>query len=458
VVAVRLPEKLRYSAAYSYNTSTTPPSVRGALKRILLEGVPAELVLRIMGTFVTPFAVALKATSLQVGLLSALPNLFGSLVQLLTPNLVSVFGSRKRLFMVMLPLSGVVWIPIAVLPWVFSSAQVWWLLGLVTLAFTLFLLPSPAWGSWVGQLLPVERRGRFLGARLTLASLIGVLAVLGLGQLLDLMHNRLFVGFSGIFFGMALLRFISALLLRTAYEPPVPEHRRQPLNLLPALKGMVHTNLGRFVAINAMFQFSVCLAGPFFIVLMLRDLHFSYTTIILLQLVNTIAAMAGMQVWGVLADKKGNMRVLRITAPLIGVMTFGWFAYQAPWWLACVETLGGLSWAGYNIASINFVYESSTDEERARNVSLFSALAGVGIFAGSIVGGILAPVVPTILSYSLLSLILASAVLRFAIGVFVLPAVKEVRGGGEEAGGRRPAARHFIRFGRWGAAARKVRV
>jgi MFS family permease len=386
--------------------------------------------LRIFGTFITPFAVALKATTAQVGLLSALPNLMGSVGQLSTPYLIQRLGSRKRLFMLALPLSGLVWIPIALLPWfpgMTGMAKVWWLLGFASLVLTLYMLPAPAWGSWVSQLLPVERRGRFLGARGTLAALISVVAVLAMGYFLDLMESKLFLGFSVIFFGAALMRVFCTLLLQPAFEPPLTAKKAAPGGMKFFLKELMSSNLGHWLAINALFQFAVCLAGPFFVVLMLNDLHFSYTTIILLQLVNTLAAMIGMQVWGLMADKRGNLLVLRLSAPLIGVMTFGWVANQSVWWLAGVEVLGGFAWAGYNLSAVNFVYESSTDRQRALNVGFFNAFAGVGIFVGSIVGGLLAPIVPHILEYSLLTLILISAIVRMSIALFLVPRVREIR-------------------------------
>lgn len=426
---LNLLRKIPLRATAGYTPPGADPKVRFTLRRILLEGTPSDLVLRITGTFLTPFALALKATAPQIGLLNALPYLVGSLAQLSTQRLVELAGSRKRFFMVALLLSGLVWLPIALLPWFFGPAKVWWLLGLVTVAVTLFLLPAPAWGSWVGQLLPPDRRGRFIGARATLASLIGAVTVLGLGRFLDMMDNHIFVAFSLMFFGAMLLRFLSILLLRSAYEPSLPVRRTSASGFGAFLKGMPRSNLGRFVGTNMLFNFAVCLAGPFFAVLMLRDLGFSYTTFILLQLVAVGASMVGMQVWGRVADRAGNVQILRVSAPLIGVMALGWLVSQSVWWLVGVEILGGFAWAGYGIASVNFIYESSDDHERARNVGYSNALAGVGIFGGGLLGGLLAPIMPAILPYSLLTLVLISGTLRLGIGLFLMPLVKEVRQG-----------------------------
>ena len=411
----------------------TPPEadarVRFSLKRILLEGTPSDIALRIMGTFITPFALALKATTPQIGLLTALPYLVGALAQLFTHRLVELAGSRKRFFLVALLSSALVWVPIALLPWVFGSARVWWLLGLVTLAITLFQLPSPAWGSWVSQLLPANRRGRFVGARATLASLVGVVTVLAMGRLLDLMENRLFVGFSLVFFGAMLCRFVSLLLFLRVYEPAMPRESAPSPRLWESLRSLAGSDLGRFMFLNSLFQFSVCLAGPFFAVLMLRDLGFSYTTFSVLEIVSVGASLVGLQVWGRIADRVGNARLLYMTAPLIGLFVLGWIFGQSPVYLAMVNVLTGFAWAGYGIGSLNFALEASGEEDRTRMLGYFNAFAGVGIFLGSLIGGFLAPLMPRIFGYSLLTLIMISGLLRLSTGLLMTLFVREVREG-----------------------------
>lgn len=413
-----------------YNPPDADTRVRSSLSRLLLEGSAADIAIRIKDSFITPFALALKASSFQIGLLTAVPFLIGALAQLLTSRLMYAAGSRKRFVLAVLLLSGVVWVPVALLPWIFDSAQVWWLLGLVTLGITTFQLPSPAWGSWIAQLLPVNRRGRFIGARATQATLVGVLTVLGLGRLMDLMQNRVFVGFSMLFFGVALCRFLSFYLYSHVYDPPLPPRATtRGTGMRESLRGLFRTDLGRFMGINAFFNFSCTLAGPFFTVLMIRDLGFSFTTFILLQMVSAFSAMIGLQVWGRVADRLGNARILHITVPLIGLVAMSWTINQTPAFLVLVHVMGGLVWSGYNVSSLNYALETSSDQERTRLVGMFNAFAGVGIFLGSLTGGLIAPHVPQIFAYSILTLILISGILRFGTGILLLIFVREVREG-----------------------------
>jgi MFS family permease len=275
--------------------------------------------------------------------------------------------------------------------------------------------------------LPVNRRGRFLGARATLATLVGVLTVLGLGRVMDLTHNRAFLGFTIVFFGIVLCRFISLLLLWRVHDPPLPKHVAKGPGFREMMRSMMKSDLGRFMFLNFFFNLACTVGGPFFTVLILKDLQFSYTTFILLQMVSACSAMIGLQVWGRIADRAGNARILHIVVPVIGIVAISWVFHQSVLYLAFVHMAGGFVWAGYNVSSLNYALETSSDEERTKLVGYYAAFAGVGIFIGSLTGGIIAPYVPKIFAYSTLTLIFISGLLRLGTGIAMLVMVREVR-------------------------------
>jgi MFS family permease len=107
----------------------------------------------------------------------------------------------------------------------------------------------------------------------------------------------------------------------------------------------------------------------------------------------------------------------------------GWTINQTPAFLVLVHVMGGLVWSGYNVSSLNYALETSSDQERTKLVGVFNAFAGVGIFLGSLTGGLIAPHVPQIFAYSILTLILISGILRFGTGILLLLFVHEVREG-----------------------------
>lgn len=122
--------------------------------------------------YITPFALALKATTAQVGLLTSFPSLTTALAQLASPDLSEKAGSRKGLILPMVLMHALTWVPIMLLPFVFHSLQVWWLIGFVTIGAIFGSIPNPPWGSMMADLVPMHLRGKYFGLRGQIAGII----------------------------------------------------------------------------------------------------------------------------------------------------------------------------------------------------------------------------------------------------------------------------------------------
>ena len=401
-------------------------TVRRSLKYVLWEGGSAGIVQRITDSFFTPFALVLKASAPQIGLLSAIPNFAGAVSQLAAPKLVALLGSRKRLLLLAVLLGVLVWLPIAFFPWIFGQTAVGWFLVLATLTLLLFQLPSPAWGSWVPQLISHKHMGGFMAKRGILALVLSAGIALAAARWLDIMHNRIFLAFMVVFLIAAAFRLSSLLLFARVYEPPSPGKPSSNTGLGAFLRTLPSTNLGRFIGYTMSLSFAANVAGPFFMMFMLQDLGFSYTTVMLLQMVGLGAHVVGLRFWGAFADRRGNLLVVKLTAPFAGVLPMLWLIDQSVPYLMVVEVIGGLAWSGWQLCAVNFIYESSRPEDRTRTVAYFNAFNGTGVLVGALLGGFLAPFLPRIFAYSLMTLFLMSGILRLAAAALLL-LVKEVR-------------------------------
>ena len=83
--------------------------------------------------YITPYALAMDATTTQVGFLTAIPYLAMILMQLIAPTLAERAGSRKRFILAGAFLHSLIWLPILLIPFIFHTHQVWWLILFVTL-------------------------------------------------------------------------------------------------------------------------------------------------------------------------------------------------------------------------------------------------------------------------------------------------------------------------------------
>jgi MFS family permease len=401
--------------------------VNKSLKYSILDGSAFSAMLGLTQNYIVPFALALGATTAQVGLGTSIPNLTMALSQLSAPKLAEKAGSRKGLILPAVFLHALMWLPILLVPYLFPGQKIWWLIAFITLSAVFGSLANPAWGSLMADLVPERIRGRYFGARGRIAGFVAlVFSIIG-GVILQFTASNVFLGFSILFGGAMLSRLVSLYFLARMYEPPVANGNGAGSRLIDLVKSLGSSNLGRFTIYVALVSFATNLAAPFFAVYMLRDLHFNYLAYVIITSVGSLSTLLFLTFWGRRADLAGNVRIMRITSVLVPLVPLLWLASRHVYYLAVVETFAGFAWAGFNLASVNFIYDAAPPEKRTQHIALFNAMNGTAICLGALLGGFIAPYLPPILGYNLLTLFLISGVLRALVVAILLRRISEVR-------------------------------
>ena len=146
----------------------------------------------VTGSRMTNFCKMLGLSEFQFGLLASMPFLatFG---QLPASILIERTGLRKYLFIYCVALSRMLWILVAAIPLVFgvissgrpSQAAAWTMLAALWAVWFLGAIGTPAWWTWMGDLIPRRIRGRYMAARSRISKVIQVPAVIALAVWMD---------------------------------------------------------------------------------------------------------------------------------------------------------------------------------------------------------------------------------------------------------------------------------
>ncbi len=398
-----------------------------SLRFSFFDGVFASAMIGFIQEYFTPFLLLLGATVKQVGILNALPTLCASLVQLKSADLTEILKSRKRTINIFVLLQALMLLPMVFIA-LTGGARPYIFIITVILFSSFGALANPAWGSLMSDLVPKNKRGRYFGWRTRVLGFITVGAAFLAGLILHIMKRiNIFSGFTLIFIFAFLFRIISWHFLKRMYEPPLEYKKEHRFSFMDFLLQIRKSNFTKFVFFVALMNFSVNLASPFFAVLMLRDLQFNY---LLYALIITTAALTVNIIivrWGRLADKIGNLRIIRFTSSLIGVIPLLWVICQKPGFLIIAQIFSGFLWAGFNLCATNFIYDAVIPEKRTRCISYFNVVNGLALSAGALLGGFLLQRLPAVMGYRILTLFLISAVLRTIVGIFGPMRLKEVR-------------------------------
>lgn len=377
--------------------------------------------------FLTPFILLLGGTARQVGLLNALPNLAAALLQIKSADITDWLKSRKKTVIISVFIQTLVLLAVVIVSLQRGITPVKFIL-LIVLYTCCAALINPAWGSWMSDLVAVTKRGDFFGRRNRILGSVTVGAAFLAGYLLQQMRGiNVFLGFTVVFGCAFLFRTASWFYIFKMREPALEYKKESYFSLIQFIKKLKQSNFARFVVFVSLLNFAVNLAAPFFALFMLRELKFSYLIYTVITISSVITLTLTMSRWGRIADRIGNLKVVKLTAVLIGFIPLLWLINRHPVYLIGAQIFSGFIWAGFNLCSSNFIYDAVTPAKRVRCIAYFNVLNGISLFAGALAGGFLLRWLPPLLGYKVLMLFLISGILRILAGLLLPLRLKEVR-------------------------------
>jgi len=417
---------------------SSDPDVERSLRHSLKDAGAYAVMIGIGETYLSAFGLFLRATPPQIGLLASLPPLLASLVQLLSAWLGRLTGQRKGLILAGASVQALAWLPIALLPVLFTGHALPLLVVSVALYQCGAHLAAPQWGSLMGDIVPIKRRGRFFATRTRIVALVTFLSLVTGGLVLQFANaaGATLAGFLVLFSVALLARIVSVYQLSRMHEPGVQSAALEVPSGQAWWQRLRRSNFARFAVFFALIQFSVSIASPFFTVYMLRDLHYSYAAFMANTGTAIFVQFLTLSQWGRIGDVFGNRRILATTGVLLPLMPLVWLFSSNFWYLLLMQALSGLTWAGFTLSASNFLYDLIAREKRTTYLAIHNILASAGLFAGAMLGGYLGTVLPTSVDVAGLSLAWASPLLGvFAVStlarsltvLLLLPKIREVR-------------------------------
>lgn len=365
---------------------------------------------------------------MEIGLLVAIPNLIGSFSQLLAVKAVAVGGGRVPLLFKGAVMQAALLIPIGLLALMPIQRSIAVLIFLVILFRILENLIFTAWGGLVSNYLSPEERGHFLGRRAQMMNLIAIATLFLAGTFLEWIKTfSEAIGFVVLFSAAALFRYLCARSFRQMVDVPHEKKEGSDFTFWMFIRRMRESNFVKFVLYVAAMTLVTQIAAPYFTVFMLRDLQFSYAEYMMINVAAVLGCVVGYPVWGKHGDQVGNASILKITSCLVPLIPLLWLPSSSVYYLVFVEFVSGFAWSGFNLSSINFVFDAVVPEKRIRCLGYFNMISGVALFFGSSLGGYLAERLPPLLGYRLCTLFLLSGLLRLLVYFLFSKKFKEVR-------------------------------
>lgn len=388
---------------------------------LMLDGFIGNIAGTFVNPFMTPFALGFGATKFHISLLSAVPGLFGNLMQLPASHLVERTGRRKSLIISTGILARFGWMLVLVSPFVFKGiAGVYFIIAVLSTISVIGAVTTPAWTSLVSDIIPRDVRGRFFAAR-NIAMNIGALLTVNLaGQIVE--RGGFPFGYVSSMSIFLTLSWVSLWAFSKVSDVPFSPSRlprsgggRRLLDM-EALRAPAFS---AWVAISTFFNFAVGIVGSLFGAYLIQDLggrpvHLAYMTF-----GGTLMSIVGQRFWGPVSDRRGHKFAVYVSAFLTALVPLLWFVARNPWQAVIAETFSGLAWSGWTLCTFNLVLDITPADKRPSYVATANFIGGLTAFVAPLVGGYLAQF------YTLRPLMLVSAAGRFATGVLIRVFVRD---------------------------------
>jgi MFS family permease len=407
--------------------------LRDSRRKSIKEGIYASASFALGNSYISPFAIALNASNSLVALLGSISGFLGPISQIFGAHLIGKY-SRKKIVLKAVLTEALLWIPFAIIAILFQLNVMTSLLPIfVLLSFSFHTIAGnaggPSWFSWMGDIIKDNQRGRYFSRRNLLTGFISMTLAIISSFFLDYFKNsgRIMIGFLILFALAFFFRINSWRIFRKQYEPEVKIRKKDKSNLLDFILEAPKTNFGKFTIYRFFLALAIAISGPLLAVYLLRNLNFSYTTYMLITFAGTLFSLTTITLWGKFADKYGNYKTIKITSFAIPLIPLLWIISPNPIYLVFVPSLiGGMVWAGFNLASSNFIYDNIPPGKRGSIVSYYHLIWGIGHAIGAGVGAILIKYLKTTIA-PIIIIFIIGAIIRLIVVLFNIYRIKEVR-------------------------------
>lgn len=378
------------------------------------------------------------------GLLIALPPL-ATVGQLLSVILIERTGLRKYQFMEFAAISRLLWLVIAAIPLVFllpGTGAIYTMMAVLLTSYFFDALATPAWFSWMAQLIPRRVRGRYFAVRARLTQCVQIVTVVIVGAVTDYVTaphapgapltaaaQPALLRTMCILFAVAAAFGVTDVLLFRGIRDVLPTFRRParatPANLRMLLDPFKERVFRHYVLFCATLTFSNAVGGWFYWKNCRENLGLSsLATMILFMALTPAIQILCSRWWGRAIDRWGRRPVLiiggvgvvitmlpyliasprmanpvfvadainwvaRHVGAVLGRPEMQWVDYHTPissfLIILSAIVVGGAAWAGVNLAINAVVLGFAEGEGKSHYVAAQSFFVSMGGLAGALV-------------------------------------------------------------------------
>ncbi|MHB1001670.1 MAG: MFS transporter [Armatimonadota bacterium] len=365
----------------SNKTKLPPDAVERAIRLSYVQSMlGAVYIATTGGLFIIGYALKLGANNAQIGLLSTVP-MACVIVQLLSSMLIEKGMSRRRMTIFTAGMSASGWLLIIFLPSILVTANsrhlVTALIGIIALITIFGQIANNARASWVGDLIPSDKRGTFFGKIVMYSGIIGAIFAVVAGLYLDNLDNAEMTSFRWLFLIGMLAGLLNALLFVPQADVPIVKDGDH-LSYMSMVKNTFTNKPLMIVTLYAVVWSLQTIAAPFVATYVLRDIRVSFFGFSAVSMIGSLVIILSSSFWGRVIDRYGCRPVLIVCTSIIVPLSLVWIWIDNPTALYITipftNIIGGFAIGGITVALSTLVYKVTPDAGRSVQFAVYSVI------------------------------------------------------------------------------------
>jgi len=346
------------------------------------------------GIAMTGYLKALGTSDFVFGILISVPPAAGTL-QIFTSYVLERTKKRKAMFIVGGLVQRIAWLPFGLVPFFVPMSapmvRIWTASLFLLIASVSNQFISIAYSSLLADIIPSGIRGRYLGTRGRVATVMGII-----GGFLTAWLLERFPGFNGyaLVFGLAaLLGSIDITLFFWVEVPPMSDSVQKDSFWYMFKAVMKDKKVLGLIGFFTIWNFSFNLSVPFHLVYIRINLGMSNTAITLIaQILPNICSIIILSRWGSMLDRRGLRPVVLRAGRFFSLALLLW-VFVAPGVFSYVLVIAayiarGLLFSGIEISSQNAVLNRFPERNRSMYMAIYHCVTTLlGTAFANIMGG-----------------------------------------------------------------------
>jgi len=342
------------------------------------------------GVAMTGYLKMLGASDFMFGLLFAIVPLAAP-VQLLAAYIVERTRKRKGIFLAMGIIQRMSWLPFGLVPFFVPMdkpvLQIW--MAAVFMLTSAILMPfvNVPFFSLAADLVPMDIRGSYFAVRSRITTMFSVAGGILTAWFLD--------SFSGInsyafvFTLSAIMGTIDILCFIGVKFPPMAPAEEKVKFTRIVLNVIKNKRYVKFIIFMTLWQFSINLSAPFYLVYLKNVVTLSNTLItFLIQILPSMCSIFIVKRWGRAIDSYGNKTAMQVANGILCFAPFLWIFTPnnniaiAISMIAVIASMQGLLASGFEIGANNIMLGHAPKENRSMYIAVYfmtTSMIGVGL-------------------------------------------------------------------------------